>query len=86
MSQISDFSNLDGTNFKIFFILIPFTNSLLTGMSQIIKFVFWMFLDKHILAYFEAGFVKNLGLFDPQIEKHYACKKYVVFILLKFEM
>ena len=26
-------------------------------------------------AYFEAGFVKNLSIFEPQIEKHYASKK-----------
>ena len=26
-------------------------------------------------AYFEIEFVKNLGIFEPQIEKHYAYKK-----------
>ena len=35
-----------------------------------------MFLDKHILS---AGFVKNLSIFEPQIEKHYAYKKSIVF-------
>ena len=31
-----------------------------------------MFLDKHILIYFEFGFMKNLSIFEPQIEKDYA--------------
>ena len=26
-------------------------------------------------AYFEAGLMKNLSIFEPQIEKHYAYKK-----------
>ena len=29
-------------------------------------------------AYFEAGFEKNLSIVEPQIEKHYACKKHVM--------
>ena len=34
-----------------------------------------MVLDKHV---FEARFVKNLSIFEPQIEKHYAyVKKHV---------
>ena len=31
-----------------------------------------MFLDKHILSIFKAEFVKNLSIFEPQIEKYYA--------------
>ena len=34
----SDFSNLEGTNFKIFLILIPFTNSLPSDLGQIMIF------------------------------------------------
>ena len=37
-SELVDFSNLEGTNFKIFFIVIPFTNSHPSGVSQIMKF------------------------------------------------
>ena len=43
-----------------------------------------MFLDKHILSIFEAGFMKNLSIFEPQIEKHYACKKKHVPLLKTF--
>ena len=38
-----------------------------------------MFLDKHILSIFEAGFIKNLSIFEPQIEKHYAYKKTCIY-------
>ena len=33
-----------------------------------------MFLDKHILSIFEAGFMKKLSIFELEIEKHYAIK------------
>ena len=34
-----------------------------------------MILCKHILSIFEAEFVKNLSIFEPQIEKHYVYTK-----------
>ena len=34
-----------------------------------------MFLDENILSIFEAGFTKNLSIFEPQIEKRYAYEK-----------
>ena len=72
MSYVSDLSNLEGANFKSFFILIPFTNSLPSGVGQIMKFAL---LNVLRWAYFEARFVKNWSIFEPRIEKHYAYKK-----------
>ena len=42
-----------------------------------------MLLDKHIFfkGYFEAGFVKNLSIFEPKIEKQYAYKKMYMIIM-----
>ena len=61
--------NLEGTNFKLFFILIPSTNSLPPGVGQIMTFSLFNVLRS---AYFEAEFVKNLSIFKPYIGKHYA--------------
>ena len=53
MLWVSDFSNLESTNFKIFFIVIPFPNSHPSGVGQIMKFCLlnvlrWAYF-KHIL-------------------------------------
>ena len=34
-----------------------------------------MFYVKHILSIFEARFVKNSSILEPQIKKHHAYKK-----------
>ena len=56
---------------QIFFILIPSTN-LYQQVGQIMNFILLNVLRQ---AYFEAEFLKNLSIFEPQIEKHYAYKK-----------